>query len=76
MAIMEIMGQEGDTKIIWDKSNPDEVENARRTFNELVGQKKFIAYRVEGKKGEKGEIIREFDPDAERLILSPPMVGG
>lgn len=75
MAVMEIMDRTGDTKIIWSKDNPDEVENARKTFDELR-KKKFIAYSVKGKNGEKGEIIREFDPDAERLILAPPMAGG
>lgn len=75
MAEMAIMSRDGDSKLIWDKDNPDEVENARRTFDELK-KKGFIAYKVEGRKGEKGEVLRAFDPDAERLIMAPPMVGG
>lgn len=72
---MAVMGQDGDTKIIWDKTKPDEVENARESFNRLRS-KKYIAFRVEGKNGDKGEQITEFDPNAERIILSPPLVGG
>jgi hypothetical protein len=26
--------------------------------------------------GSKGEIVRKFDPDIERLIMTPPMAGG
>lgn len=75
MSVMEIMDHQGDTKILWDKNNPDEVENARRTFDDLK-KKGFIAYSVSGGDGAKGEIIREFDPEAERLIMAPPMRGG
>lgn len=67
---------EGDIKVIWDKDNPDEVEAARAMFDRMVGEKRFMAYSVKGRNGEKNEIIRTFDPEAERLILSPPMVGG
>lgn len=72
----EIMGREGDTKAIWDKNNPDEVEAARAQFNMLVKQKKFTAFYVVGKEGDKGEQMREFDPKAERIIFVPAMAGG
>jgi len=35
-----------------------------------------MAYKAEGKNGERGEQIRKFDPDAERIILAKPLVGG
>lgn len=66
--------QTGDTKTIWDKNNPDEVEAAKATFDRLKG-KGYLAYKV-SKDGSKGEVIRDFDPDAEKIILSPPMQGG
>lgn len=75
MAEMAIMSKEGDSKLIWDKDNADEVANAKRTFDELK-KKGFVAYSVQGKRGEKGEVLRQFDPEAERLIMAPPMVGG
>ena len=75
MGELSVMGRRGDTKIIWDPGNEDEVANARRTFDDLVGRKRFLAFRVAAR-GSKGEQIREFDPDAEKLIIAPPMAGG
>ena len=75
MSVMSILSHEGDTKIIWDPDNADEVASARRTFNELVGDKKFAAYRVDDT-GDRSEVIREFDETAEKMILRPPMAGG
>jgi hypothetical protein len=71
---MRIIDQTGDTKLIWDSQNKDEVENARETFNRLRG-KGHIAYSVK-KNGNQGKVITEFDPDAEKIILTPRMVGG
>lgn len=72
---LRVMGSSGDTKIIWDRNNSVEVDNARRSFDDLK-KKGYLAYTVIGKNGDKGEIMKEFDPDAERIILTPPMAGG
>lgn len=69
------MDDTGDTKIIWSKDNADEIAAARKLFDDLKA-KKFIAYSVKGKDGAKNEIIKEFDPDSEKIIMAPPMVGG
>tara|TARA_R100001530_G_scaffold1886_1_gene3253 strand:- start:27114 stop:27344 length:231 start_codon:yes stop_codon:yes gene_type:complete len=37
---MAIMNGSGDTKLIWDSENDDEVKNARRTFNDFKTYKK------------------------------------
>lgn len=76
MSTMAIMGRKGDTKVIWSKDNAEEVQAARNTFNDLVRGKGFAAYSVKAKTGEKHERIREFDPNAESIIIVPPMVGG
>ena len=75
MPEMAILGRNGDTKIIWDSDQDAEVENARRTFDELRG-KGYLAFRVRDDDAAKGDQIREFDADAEKMILSPPMQGG
>lgn len=72
---MAIMGLDGDTKYIWDKTQPAEVEVARNTFNSFVKDKKYLAFKVVGD-GSKGEQAREFDPNEERYIFIPPMQGG
>ena len=69
-----ILDHTGDTKMIWDARNEDEVEAVRRTFDDLK-RKGYLAYSV-SKDGSKGEVIREFDPSSEKIIMSPPMVGG
>lgn len=71
---MAIMGKEGDTKIMWSADRPEEVENARNSFNALR-EKRYLAFRV-NEKGDKGEQMKEFDPKAEKIILVPPMAGG
>ena len=64
----------GDTKLIWDSDNQDEVDNARETFQKL-SKKGYTAFAVKGK-GEKGTKLKEFDPTEERIIMVPPLVGG
>lgn len=76
MAIGElaVMGRSGDTKIIWDSEQEAEVDNARRTFDDLRA-KGYAAFAV-GRRGEKAEMVREFDQNAEKLIMVPPVAGG
>ena len=69
------MNQEGDTKTIWDRTNPIEVENARKSFDHFKG-KGYAAYSVKGTSADKGEVLHHFDPSVERIIFAPPMVGG
>lgn len=74
MGEMRVMGGHGDTKVIWNSENADEVKAAERQFKELV-KKKFAAFLVK-QDGEQGERVRDFDPQAGKLILVPPMAGG
>ncbi len=74
MGTISVMDRKGDTKLIWDPDNEVETASAKRTFDDLHG-KGFLAYTVE-KGGKKGSVIRDFDPDAEKIILAPPMAGG
>ena len=74
MAELRTMDRTGDSKVIWDKDKPDEVAAAKATF-EALKKKRYLAYAVK-KDGEKGRVIDEFDPDAEKIILAPQMVGG
>lgn len=74
MGQMRTMGKEGDVRIVWDADDDESVEIARKTFDE--GRAKgYNAYAVR-RKGEKGEVVRTFDREAEKIILAPPMAGG
>jgi len=72
---MAVTDETGDTKIMWSKDNEDEIEVARATFKKMK-DKGYTAFRVTGKNGEPGEQMREFDPDAERIIFTKPQAGG
>lgn len=72
---MAVMGKEGDTKIIWDKSKKVEVDNAKASFDRLI-KEGYSAYSVSGEKGDKDKQVREFDPNAERYIFVPPVQAG
>lgn len=71
---MSVLGREGDTKITWNSENTDEVEHARKTFNELT-RKGFSAFSVKYG-GEKGGRLAKFDPDEGKMILVPLLRGG
>ncbi len=64
----------GDLKITWDIDDADQVELARKNFD-AAKKKKMVAYEVK-KDGERGKILSRFDPDAEAIIMAPPLVGG
>lgn len=68
------MDQRGDTTVAWDPMNQQETETARDTFNRMVGQG-YMAYTVPPGGG-RGEMVREFDPEAAKIILAPRVAGG
>ncbi len=72
--IFEIMGSNGDTKIMWDKHNEDETEAARKLFKDLRA-KGYLAFKAK-KDGSQGEPLTDFDAKVERLIMVPQMAGG
>jgi len=73
--IMAMMTGHGDIKKVWNAANADEVEDARRSFNHLVKDKGYMAFKV-NPDGSNGNQIREFDPTAGKLILVPAVAGG
>jgi len=73
--IIHTLDNTGDTRSIWDSGSADETAAARRMFEDLKG-KRYIGYKAEGKDGRKGEVLQKFDPEAERIIMVPPQVGG
>ena len=69
------MRRSGDTKVIWDPENEDEIEAAEAQFDVLI-DKGFKAYKVD-KKGEKiGMVIKKFKPNVGKLIMVPAIAGG
>lgn len=74
MSTMHVLDRTGDTRIEWNPNVPAEVEMARQAF-EAAQAKRYLTYRTT-RSGARGEQIREFDPNAERIVCSPQTVGG
>jgi len=72
---MHTLDRTGDQRVMWDADQREEVEAARATFDKLT-KAGYMAYKAEGAKGEQGQQIRKFDPQAERIILVKPHQGG
>lgn len=74
MPTLHVLDATGDTRVEWNPNNPDEVALARKAFQNAK-DKRYLIYRVEPG-GTRGELLREFDPSAERIICAPQTVGG
>lgn len=75
MGEMNILDSSGDTKVMWDPDNEDEVDAAKAQFNSLK-KKGYTAFEV-GRRGKKTEEkVDEFDPELGKLIMVPQMKGG
>lgn len=72
--VLEIMDLTGDTKVHWTAGNAGEVAAARASYDVLKG-KGYVAYKLNSD-GTTGELIRDFDPSAERIVMRPQMAGG
>lgn len=73
MSELRVLGFNGDTKMSWDRRNDIEVSAAKETFDKRI-KEGWSAFRE--KFGSKGDKIKIFDVDAERIILVPPISGG
>ena len=69
-----ILNRTGDLKLLWSAQKQGEIDAARQMFEDMRNQG-YLAYTVT-KDGDKGEVIRKFDPDAEKIIMAPQMQGG
>ena len=71
---MHVLDKSGDTRHEWNPAVPFEVEQARKAFD-AARAKKYLIYKI-GADGTQGELMRTFDPTAERIICTPQTVGG
>jgi len=69
------MRRSGDTKVIWDPENDDEVDAAEAQFDVLI-DKGFKAYKVDKKGDKTGAAIKKFKPSLSKLIMVPALAGG
>ena len=76
MSKLQIMDHSGHTTIEFDEATKVGVSKAMKTFYSLVNDKKYTAgVRVKGGDG-AFRVTRKFEPDAEEIIMMPPLQGG
>jgi len=69
--IWRILSKEkGDERIVWDSDSLNEINEARRLFDQLR-DKGLVAHRVGVDGRAEAEIIDEFDPLAEEILFLP-----
>ena len=72
--VMVVLDQTGDTRHTWDRTKTDEVDAMHEIFDTMK-EKGYVAWSV-SRSGKKDTKITEFDPDAEKIIFAPALVGG
>src|SRR5262245_26252638 len=75
MGQLVILDETGDTALCFDKTKPETVETCRERFR-AMRKRGFLAYKTDPKDKSRGEVLQEFDPTAEEIILTPRIVGG
>jgi hypothetical protein len=73
MSELRILGKSGDTKISWNSKSEIEVAAAKEIFEKRI-KDGWSAFRE--KAGMKGDKIKIFDQEADRITLVPPISGG
>ena len=75
--VMKILTKrDGDREVTWDKGKEQEVKDAQASFDNHVKKQGYKAYAIDPSTGGKGQEIKEFDPNLEKIILVPQMRGG
>ena len=72
MGKMNVLDEHGDTVHTWASS--EEAQVVAGVFAQLRARGYLAARMLSG--GERGEVITEFDPMAESIMLMPPLRGG
>ena len=71
---MKILSEKGDERLTWDKENGKEGIEAKHRFEKLL-KDGYKAYSVDPG-GRKNHRIKEFDVDAEEILMVPPTSRG
>lgn len=78
LGMFRILNQEdGDKRVVWDRSSLTEINDAKRLFDQLVEQG-LVPYQVDARGTRTTKVLTQFDPEAEEIIFVPikQMVGG
>lgn len=74
MSELQVLDKTGDTRLQWNKKNSDEIAAAKKKFDEFKA-KGYLSYSVD-EAGKPAEVLHAFDPNEQRITLTPPLKGG
>jgi len=74
MGVQIVMDRNGDTRHEFDVGDAKALTRAEERFRELTG-KGFRAVAL-GKDGNRGTLLRTFDPQVEETLFIPQLQGG
>ncbi len=74
MGVLRILGPSGDTRVAWNPTAPDEVQDVRRQFDEIIHEG-YLVFELDDVTRE-GRQIRTFDPESAELRAFRPLAGG
>lgn len=74
VGVFRVLSQNGDDRIVWDRTVAAQVKEAFKVFKELLA-KGYSAYVVLAS-GRKGHKVTEFDPSFEEVLMVPATCPG
>jgi hypothetical protein len=69
VGVFRVMSENGDDRVIWDRTDPAQVREAYSKFGDFMSRG-YTAYAV-GDDGRKGHRIDTFDPSLQEVLLVP-----
>jgi hypothetical protein len=71
---LKVLDPNGHTRTTWDTASPEEIENARRIYEDLM-RRGYRAFRMQ-EGGRDGVPASGFDPRERETLLVPPIRAG
>jgi hypothetical protein len=71
--LLAILERTGEAKHVWDPTEPGDEAKARDAFDRAKSAG-YTAYQIEG--GGGGSVAKNFNAEAEKIVMAPQMVGG
>jgi len=76
MAMLRIIDRlYGDKQLVWRADDKESKEKALQEFKDRIKQG-WLAFIPKGDNPKQGKQIRDFDENAETIVMTPPVAGG
>lgn len=75
MGKFTILDKTGDSEVKWNPGDATSAKEAAIRFKEMTDQKGYLAFKAD-KDGNGTAPLKQFDPEAEEILMLPRMVGG